>query len=502
MPAVTDPGRLASAVTRWQGLRVLVLGDALLDDWRYGEPDRLCREAPVPVVAVERTEYFPGGAANTAVNIAALGGCPVLVAPVGDDPEGAWLRHRLAEAGVETYPVVVSGWHTPTKRRVVAGDQLVVRLDDGPGQFLPPSARRTLLALVEAAMSPPPAAVVLCDYGYGALSTGLRRWLREHRPDLPVVAVDAHQLQRWADLHPTLVTPSFAEALDVLDAGDDAFTSPGDRARFVESRSAEFFDRTGAHLAAVTLDSDGAVALSPGRPPVRTTARPAAASHAVGAGDAYLAALTLAVTAGAELPEAAQLAQLAATNAINGPRTCICCRDDLLTALPADEPRLAGRVLDADGLVQRLRAERSRGARVVFTNGCFDVLHAGHVGFLAQARSLGDVLVVAVNSDESVRRLKGADRPVNAEDDRTVVLSALSCVDYVTVFDEATPARLIELVRPDVYVKGGDYRPDLLPEGPLVERLGGQVQILDYLPDRSTSAVIERIRARAASRSR
>jgi len=490
---------LAAAVARWQGLRVLVLGDALLDDWQYGEPDRLCREAPVPVVSVGRTECAPGGAANTAVNVAALGAHPVLVAPVGDDAEGALLRRRLADVGVETYPVVVSGWRTPVKRRVVAGDQLVVRLDEGPARELPPRARRTLRALTEAAMALPPAAVVLCDYGYGALDADLFGWLLERRDDLAMLAVDAHHLGRWAKLRPTVVTPSFAEALDLLDPAAARGAAARDRAGVVEPRAADLLERTGAKTVAVTLDADGALVVSRDHEPVRTTARPAAASHAVGAGDAYLAALTLAMATGADPPAAARLAQAAATTAINGPGTCVCGRSDLLTTLAEKAYGPARRVLDAEELVARLRADRARGARVVFTNGCFDVLHAGHVGFLEQARALGDVLVVAVNSDASVRRLKGDDRPVNGQDDRTVVLAALSCVDYVTVFDESTPARLIEQVRPDVYVKGGDYRPELLAEAPLVRRLGGTVRILDYLPDRSTSAVIERIRSRQTS---
>jgi D-beta-D-heptose 7-phosphate kinase / D-beta-D-heptose 1-phosphate adenosyltransferase len=149
-------------------------------------------------------------------------------------------------------------------------------------------------------------------------------------------------------------------------------------------------------------------------------------------------------------------------------------------------------------LLDRVAQARAKGARIVFTNGCFDVLHRGHVGYLSQARELGDVLVVAVNSDDSVRRLKGPGRPVNPQEDRAAVLAALGCVDHVVVFDEDSPARLIEAVRPDVYVKGGDYRPELIPEAELVHRLGGEVRALDYLPDRSTSAIIERIRRREA----
>jgi rfaE bifunctional protein nucleotidyltransferase chain/domain/rfaE bifunctional protein kinase chain/domain len=497
MTEISESTGLSDLVARWQGRRVLVLGDALLDDWRHGEPDRLCREAPVPVVAVDRIEYAPGGAANTAMNIAALGGEAVLVAPVADDAEGAWLRRRLAEANVELHPVVVAGWRTPTKRRVVAAGQLVVRMDDGHSGTLPEGARRMQLAMIEAVLEVPPAAVVICDYGYGAADDQVRQWLGRRRPELPVLAVDAHEPRRWTELRPTLVTPSFAEAWALLGqpAGEDR--GGEERASLAVARSADLLDSTGAALVAVTLDGDGAVVLGRGAEPLRTHACPAPASHAVGAGDAYLAAFTLAAASGAGTSDAARLAQLAATTAICGPRTCVATRAGLLAALPGPEPGPAHRVLDVDDLVARIGAERARGGRIVFTNGCFDVLHAGHVGFLEQARTLGDVLVVAVNSDRSVRRLKGLDRPVNGEDDRTVVLTALSCVDYVVVFDAETPAQLIEQVRPDIYVKGGDYHADLLPEAGLVERLGGRVEILDYVPDRSTSAVIERIRSRA-----
>jgi D-beta-D-heptose 7-phosphate kinase/D-beta-D-heptose 1-phosphate adenosyltransferase len=483
---------LRDAVARWQGRRVVLLGDALLDDWRHGEPDRLCREAPVPVVAVGRTEYAAGGAANTAVNIAALGGRPVLVAPLGDDAEGAWLQRRLEQAGVEVLPVLVPGWRTPVKRRIVAGDQLVVRLDEGAGMALPAAARRALLDLAAGALVPEPAAVMVCDYGQGCLGRAVRRWLREHRRGWPMLALDAHTLPRWAGLRPTLITPSFAEVVDLVAGGGDG----GDRAAFIERHGAALLQRTGAEVAAVTLDADGTVVVSRTDAPVRTAAEPAPASHAVGAGDAYMAALTLGIATGTDLGDAATLAQLAATTAITGPSTCTCSREDLLGALPAAPRPRPGQVLEPADLVDRLRRHRNRGARIVFTNGCFDVLHRGHVGYLEQARELGDVLVVAVNSDDGVRRLKGPDRPVNPVEDRTAVLAALSCVDYVVVFDEATPARLIEQVRPDVYVKGGDYRAELLSEARQVERLGGQVRILDYLPDRSTSAVIERIRSR------
>jgi D-beta-D-heptose 7-phosphate kinase / D-beta-D-heptose 1-phosphate adenosyltransferase len=245
----------------------------------------------------------------------------------------------------------------------------------------------------------------------------------------------------------------------------------------------------------VTLDAEGAVLVGADGATHRTWADPAPPGHAVGAGDVFRAALTGARAVGADPPAAAELAQLAAAATVAGTGTCVCYRDDLVAAVGNRGSRTS--IVDAAALATLVRRYRDRDACIVFTNGCFDVLHRGHVEYLEQARRLGDVLIVAMNSDASVRRLKGPERPINEAADRAAVLAALSCVDHVVVFEEDSPTALIELVRPDIYVKGGDYRPDLMPEAPLVRRLGGEVRSMTYVPDRSTATVIERIRARA-----
>ena len=432
MHSLVDRRRLADLVERWRGARIVVIGDALLDEWCHGDSDRLSREAPVPVVWLRRTREDPGGGGNTAVNLAALGARPVLVAPVGEDAAGTKLHERLVAAGVEVRPVVVPGWRTPAKRRVIAGDQIVVRLEEGHRGDLPEGSVPDLVAAAAAAMTPAPAAVVLCDYGYGALGAALVAWLRERRDDVPVVAVDAHEPARLRCLRPTLVTPSYAEALRA--AGHPPGGGTPDRVSFVEQHAGSVLDGTGARLAAITLDVDGALVIGRGVRPIRTTSsRATPDGHAVGAGDAYIAALVLATATGAGVADAAWLAQLTASAAITGPRTCVCRRERLLAELHAVAPRAGGAVRDLAPFVTRLRADQARGARLVFTNGCFDILHRGHVQFLSQARALGDLLVVAVNSDASVTRLKGLGRPVNHLEDRVAILSALSCVDHVVV---------------------------------------------------------------------
>ncbi len=240
----------------------------------------------------------------------------------------------------------------------------------------------------------------------------------------------------------------------------------------------------------MTLDADGVLVLERGRPAHRAYARAVPNARVNGAGDTFVAAFTLALAAGAHTPAAAELASAAAGVVVAKEGTAVCSAAELRESLVAE----AKVVADAERLAARLALHRAQGRRVVFTNGCFDLLHRGHITYLNQAKTLGEVLVVAVNSDTSVRRLKGPRRPILPLEDRMQVLSALSCVDYIIPFEEDTPERLIRLLRPDVFVKGGDYRRETLPEAPLVEAQGGVVKILPYLLDRSTSGIIERIR--------
>ncbi|HEY6794190.1 MAG TPA: D-glycero-beta-D-manno-heptose 1-phosphate adenylyltransferase [Kineosporiaceae bacterium] len=487
---------LAETVGRWQGRPVVVIGDVVLDEWRFTDPHRLIRESAAPVVRLNRRQDSPGGAANTAVNLAALGARPTLLGPVGPDDAGDLVRAGLARAGVDDATVTLPAGRTPRKCRIVAGDQILLCEEDAPPPGgVPAAGPSPLVAALERVLASGDRtpALVVCDYGTGALDDRVRSWLVAHRQSFGVIGLDAHDLGRWTDLAPTLITPSYREAWFALGASCRAGAAT-DRPTAAVEGACELLRRLGAEVAAVTLDVDGSVVVAADGAFHRTRTRPAAGSRTVGAGDVYLAAMTLAWAGGADLDVAAELAQRAAGASVEAPGTCVCTRAELLAALDA-APTPDDGVVDASQLAELVGRHRRRGARIVFTNGCFDVLHHGHVRYLAQARELGDVLIVAVNSDDSARRLKGPDRPVNAVEDRVAILAALACVSHVVVFDEDSPTRLLEAVRPDVYVKGGDYRPDLVPEAPLVARLGGEVRTLDYVPYRSTSAIIDRIRA-------
>lgn len=456
---------------------VVVIGDLILDRWLAGSADRINREAPTPVVQVRDRADAAGGAANSAVNLAALGADVRVVGAVGDDEPGRALRSLLAEAGVDVAGVVTVGHPTTVKTRVTAAGQVLVRFDEGgPGTPADEVARAATRALGGAS------AALVCDYGLGAADGPVREALAAARPG--VLVVDAHDLRGWAPLTPTAVTPNAAEAQSLLG-------SPfvGDRVTAASAAGDALRRLTGAEGVVVTLDRDGTVVLGAARVG-RTLARPAPDAMANGAGDTFAAALTLALAAGEDLHTAAAFAQLAADVVVREPGTSVC-RAAALRASLDDGARL----LDAGALVLALAAERAAGRRIVFTNGCFDVLHLGHTAYLKQARALGDLLVVAVNDDDSTRRLKGPGRPVNPAADRAGVVAELACVDYVTVFGTDTPVPLIEAIEPDVYAKGGDYTPAMLSETPVVEAHGGRVRIVDWVSPHSTSGILARAQA-------
>jgi len=256
----------------------------------------------------------------------------------------------------------------------------------------------------------------------------------------------------------------------------------------------EILEYTSAKIAAVTLDSEGALVFEHGSPPYRTYASPAHNARAVGAGDTFVSAFALALAAQAPTPAAAELASAAAALVVAKEGTAACSARELREFIAAEGKYLP----DRHRLAERLAFLRQQGKRIVFTNGCFDILHRGHITYLNKARALGDVLIVGVNTDASIQRLKGPDRPINTLDDRVQVLAALSCTDHVVPFDEDTPCELIQIIRPDVFVKGGDYTRERLPEASLVESFGGVVHILPLIQDHSTTRIIERIQAKPA----
>ncbi len=471
-------------------VRVLVIGDVLLDVYMQGTPGRICREAPVPVVDLASRTQMPGGAANVAVNLRALGAQVRLVGVTGMDREGQQLRHRLEDLQVATdHLLAVEGRRTRTKNRVLASSQMLVRFDEGTVDELAPETEEQIMRNLPALYSSADV-VIVSDYGCGTLTTKIIEAIGTlQRSDPRILAVDSRRrLSACKGIGATVVKPNYDEAIEFL--GLEKGADSERRREVVAAFGEAILSQTGAQIAAVTMDGDGAMVFEKGCEPYRTYGVQATPSYAAGAGDTYLAAFALSLASGADTTAAAELGSAAAAVAVGKEGTTGCSQQELLGQVSFDGKY----VRDLSRLVLRLDLYRRQGKRIVFTNGCFDILHRGHVTYLSRAKSSGDILVLGVNSDASVQKLKGPARPINTLEDRVQVLGALSCVDHIIAFDGETACDVVRVVRPDVYVKGGDYTKERLPEAPIVEQLGGEVRILPFLDNRSTTRIIERIR--------
>ncbi|HEY9738270.1 MAG TPA: D-glycero-beta-D-manno-heptose 1-phosphate adenylyltransferase [Trichocoleus sp.] len=480
--------RLLDLIDRFAQLKVLVIGEAILDGYLQGGATRLCREAPVPIVDVDQRQYAPGGAANTAANVASLGGETYFLSVIGCDYEGDRLREALAERDVRLDDLLSHPQRrTLTKQRVMASSHLLVRFDQGSTDAITGEVEELLIQkLVQ--RFPTCDAVVISDYAYGIFTPRVIETLGQLQSEHSrVIVADSKRLQTYAEVGVTAVKPNYDETVQLLRLPK---LSGHERVEQMSRYGQSVLKIAGTQMAALTLDEDGAVIFVGDRPPSRTFAKPAPGSHATGAGDTYVATLALALGAGADPNAAASLAAMATAVIVQEEGTT-CCNPLALRRTLFDQNK---RIFNHTELVSLVDQHRALGKRVVFTNGCFDILHSGHVTCLEQAKALGDVLIVGVNSDESVRQLKGPTRPVNSLSDRLTVLAALGCVDYVVPFSDRTPRELIRIIRPDVYAKGGDYTRDTLPETPLIEELGGEVRILPYLDNRSTTNLIQQIR--------
>lgn len=480
---------IGSLIDNFSDIDVLVVGEAILDSYLQGPSERLCREAPVPIVDVSERTDAPGGAANTAVNVRSLGGRVTLLSIIGDDQEGGRLQQALLRRDVPTEHLIVNPWRrTLAKHRVVAESQLTVRFDQGDTEPVNGDTEEQLLDRLTL-LFPRHDAVVISDYGYGIFTPRVITRIAELQAgSTRLIVADSKRLGSYRDVNVTAVKPNYAEAIRLL--GLDPMDRSDERVDQVAGHEDELFAATGAEIVAVTLDTAGALIFERGRPAYRTYSRPQPHSRAAGAGDTFVSALTLALTAGAHTPAAAELASAAAGVVVDKEGTNACSLEALQGYVTAGEIYIE----DWDELRAQLALYRQQGRRIVFTNGCFDIMHRGHITYLNRAKALGNVLIVGLNADDSVRRLKGSRRPINMLEDRAQVLSALSCIDHIVPFEEDTPRRLIELVKPDVFVKGGDYTRETLPEAALVEELGGVVQILPYVEDVSTTSIIDRIR--------
>ena len=460
--------------------RVVVAGDVMLDRYLFGSTGRISPEAPVPVVHVQETDNRPGGAANVAVNLATLGTATRLVGVVGRDAAAGTLADILESRGIECAFAEAEDRPTITKTRVQSRGQQLIRLDEERALAMPGDAVAGALAkALEGA-----GAVVLSDYGKGAL-TDVRSMIMTCREAGVPVLVDPKGTDFSKYRGATLITPNQGEF--------EAVAGKAESEADLVARAYAMMDDLELHALLVTRSDKGMLLVESGNEPVFLSTQAREVYDVTGAGDTVIATLAAGLAAGQGLAAAAALANLAAGLVVRKIGVATVTPGELSAAL--HQRGQGGRgLVELDALLALVDEARSRNERVVMTNGCFDVLHAGHVAYLEEAKSLGDRLIVAVNDDDSVRRLKGESRPINALEDRMLVLAGLAAVDWVVSFADDTPARLIAAVLPDVLVKGGDYKPDEIVGAREVLQHGGEVRVLAFRDGHSSTRIINRLR--------
>ena len=476
---------------RFDNAQVLIIGDVMLDRYWYGATSRISPEAPVPVVKVGKQEDRPGGAANVALNVAALGAGATLVGIVGNDEAAETLRARLQAAGIGCDFDVATSKPTLTKLRVISRNQQLIRMDfeegfSGDESIHCLNQAQHYLATTNASKL---GAIVLSDYGKGTLAE-IQSFIDAARSHAIPLFIDPKGADFSRYRGATLLTPNLSEFEAVVGkcANEEELVSKGKA----------LIDELNLDVLLITRGENGmtllrADKLKSSASELHLPARAREVFDVTGAGDTVIAVLAAALAANEPYDNAVALANLAAGIVVGKLGTATVSGPELRRALQVEHGLERG-VVSSDQLSMALEDARERGEKIVFTNGCFDIIHAGHVGYLEEAKKLGDRLVVAINDDASVTRLKGAGRPINPVDRRMAVLAGLEAVDWVVSFAEDTPENLLTLIKPDVLVKGGDYSDEQVVGASIVKAYGGVVRALSLYDNCSTTAMIEKMK--------
>ena len=478
---------LLAALTRG---KIAVIGDVMVDHYVVGDVSRISPEAPAPVLQVTSERHVLGGAANVAANVAALGGRVRLVGAIGDDPIGRLLVQMLDGKGsIEANLQVAQGHPTITKTRYVCGQQQIVQVDREELSAFPERLVAALIAEAEEAVEASDV-VVLSDYGKGVLCNGvLAACLASAKASGKPTIVDPKRKRFDAYKGAGFITPNRREMTNATDlpceTDDEAAAAAA--VAFRQCRAAILLTRS----------ERGMSVFRAGHDPLHLAANAREVFDVSGAGDTVVAAFSLALAGGLQIEQAMQVANEAAGVVVGKLGTAICTRDELAEAISRRAHDRSGDDSDTLGIslaeALHLRAKwRDAGLKVGFTNGCFDLIHPGHVSLLRQAAQTCDRLIVALNSDASVRRLKGPQRPIQNERARSTVIEAIKGVDCVIVFDEETPLKVISALSPDVLVKGGDYAEEQVVGADLVKDLGGRVVLAELAPGYSTTRLVSR----------
>ncbi|NAW69032.1 bifunctional D-glycero-beta-D-manno-heptose-7-phosphate kinase/D-glycero-beta-D-manno-heptose 1-phosphate adenylyltransferase HldE [Vibrio sp. V27_P1S3P104] len=460
---------------------VLIIGDVMLDRYWHGPTGRISPEAPVPVVKVEHHEERPGGAANVAMNIASLGGQATIIGLTGMDEPAQVLTEKLTSLNVQCDFIALTNYPTITKLRVLSRGQQLIRLDFEE-KFAQYDAELVLSRMTDAL--PHVNAVILSDYAKGALEHVQALIQQARAANLPVfIDPKGADFERYRGA--SLLTPNMAEFEQVV----GKVKSEQD----LVEKGLALIEQFDFEALLITRSEHGMTLLRRGMEPFHLPTQAKEVFDVTGAGDTVISVLAASVAAGKSLDDACALANAAAGVVVGKLGTSTVSTIELAEAIHGSKESDFG-IISEHALIEAVKKAKARGEKVVMTNGCFDILHAGHVSYLNHAAELGDRLIVAVNSDESVKRLKGPGRPVNPTDRRMAVLAGLGAVDWVVPFSEDTPQRLIAEVLPSLLVKGGDYKPEDIAGGAEVIAAGGEVKVLNFEEGCSTTEIIQAIR--------
>lgn len=466
---------------KFEDVTILVVGDLMLDKYWHGATNRISPEAPVPVVHVQDIDERAGGAANVALNLKSLGCKTLLLGMVGNDQAGHVLEKSLCDADVDCHIQRVADQLTITKLRVMGRNQQLIRLDFE--QDFSHISKQALLKQFEMLL-PKSDVIIFSDYGKGTL-TAIKEMISLAKRYEKRVFVDPKSTDFYCYRNATIITPNLKEFKQVV--GD--CQTDTELATKAQSLIAQY----NLQALLVTRGEEGMSLIMPTLPPVHLKAHSSEVYDVSGAGDTVISVLAASIAAGCDFQIASEIANTAAGIVVRKSGVATVTIPELRRALKRYQGCDLGILSEEDVLVA-IEDARAHGEKIVMTNGCFDILHAGHITYLEEAKSLGDRLIVAVNSDASVQLLKGNARPVNKLEDRMKILCALRCVDWVVSFREETPERLITRILPDVLVKGGDYQiPDIAGSQQVLAN-GGAVKILSFVEGYSTTSLIQKMK--------
>lgn len=474
--------KMSISMPAFERATILVVGDVMLDRYWQGTSCRISPEAPVPVVAVDERIDRLGGAANVATNLAQLGCNVTLMGIVGNDEAGECVERLLTESKINHSLHKSAVAPTVTKLRVLSRHQQLLRMD-----FESPFCRQDSQALLERfnACLDGIDIVLISDYAKGSVQD-TQAFIQAAAARAIPVFVDPKTGRYDKYRHANLLTPNMHEFEQVV--------GPCANEADLVSKGMQLIEDLQLQSLLVTRGEKGITLLRPMFEPVHLSAHAREVYDVTGAGDTVIAVLSGALAAGKDIVESVQIANLAAAIVVTKSGTATVLPHELRDAIKGVS-YLGSQAMDETSLVEAVAHARAQGERIVFTNGCFDLLHAGHVNYLNEAKRLGDKLIVAVNSDESVKALKGDTRPINTLDDRLTVLVGLSSVDWVIPFSDSTPERLLNLLKPDVLAKGGDYRLDQVVGHEIVSGYGGEVVVLGLTENKSTSSTVNKIKS-------